>query len=305
VGRYRPGQSFGSRPASVVGSSARDKLWPYQVSQTAAVILAKSLTLQRRDRWTLLARSVLRRPSGFRGRVRACLSPCRDGYLPCALENMPELPYTTFMKRPWYSERYRGRSIRLPDFDYGLCGAYFVTICTAAATAELSIVSSNGLVLNDAGRMAAQQWLALRRRFPSISLDTFIVMPDHIHGILEIKGVAGSENCADQADPVPSGPHVRSRATLPRVIQAYKSLTTREYAYHVRVHGWPGFENRLWQRNYYEHIIADPNEMAAVRSYILDNPRRRWERIQSGELGPEITRREPIPFQARGQAGSA
>jgi REP element-mobilizing transposase RayT len=115
-----------------------------------------------------------------------------------------------------------------------------------------------------AGDMVATQWHALPTRFAHVHLDTFVVMPDHVHGIVHLRRVA--ERAA---------PHV----SLSDVIAVFKSTSTVAYIDGVRRLGWPRFDRQLWQRSFYEHVIRDTAELDAFRQYIVDNPVRRWLRL--------------------------
>jgi REP element-mobilizing transposase RayT len=128
---------------------------------------------------------------------------------------------------------------------------------------------------NAAGEMVHQAWRSLPERFPFVELDEFRVMPNHFHGIIVI--TRRGEPCVR---PVPLRPDGRPQGTasgsVGQIVQAFKSLTTDAYSDRVACHGWPRFEGRLWQRNYYEHIIRDEEELGRVRAYIRNNPRA-WE----------------------------
>ena len=122
--------------------------------------------------------------------------------------------------------------------------------------------------------MASRVWESLSLRFSGIEIDAFVVMPNHIHGIINVG--------AQLQDPRAVKPHearattrvalTEGRAILGRVIGAYKSLTTVEYTRGIKTYGWPPFERRLWQRNYYEHVVRDDESFRRVRQYIVDNP---------------------------------
>jgi putative transposase len=117
--------------------------------------------------------------------------------------------------------------------------------------------------------MVYAAWQALLQRFPNIENDVFQVMPNHFHGVLVIHN-----------SPVGAGlvPAQTSRATtgvaptLGKIVGAFKSITTHEYIQGVDKLGWPQFYKRLWQRNYYEHIIRDQADYERIAGYILDNP---------------------------------
>ena len=174
------------------------------------------------------------------------------------------------------------RSIRLKGYDYSQPGAYFVTIVTQDRLCLFGDVVGGTVRLNDAGRLAQAAWERLPCRFPGIDLDAFVVMPNHIHGIIAINGRVGAPP-AGAPDPagtvgaplvgaLPSRAPTRGAPTVGDVVGAYKSVTTVEYTRGVRALDWPPFRRRLWQRNYYERIVRDDAFLDRVRRYILDNP---------------------------------
>jgi REP element-mobilizing transposase RayT len=166
------------------------------------------------------------------------------------------------------------RSIRLQAYDYASEGAYFITICTTVRQPWFGDVRDEIMHLNDAGSMVHVEWQNLAMRFPQIELDTFIIMPDHIHGIICI---------TNDAPPTPEPhsnkhPHGTIVGSIGRIIQAFKSITTNTYIQAVHQYGWQAFPGKLWQRNYYEHIIRNEHEHQGIREYILHNPLR-WRKI--------------------------
>jgi putative transposase len=194
------------------------------------------------------------------------------------------------------------RSIRLSGYDYSQAGAYFVTICTKDRECLFGDIVNRKMVLNNAGRMAETVWNELPKFYPCVSTDGFQIMPNHIHGIIVIVRSdavpsAGAGPCACPAD-APSRGNVQSwgdgqpqekgqprgvaptavkseveRAlSLPDIVHRFKTMTTRRYVDGVKERGWPRFPGKLWQRNYYEHIIRDENDMARIREYINNNP---------------------------------
>jgi putative transposase len=171
---------------------------------------------------------------------------------------------------PYDPHRHARRSLRLNGYDYSQPGAYFVTICTRQPGQWFGHIQRAVLVPNEAGRMVAETWATLQERFSYIALDTSIVMPDHLHGILHI--VAGP---TPPAAPRQDG---RPRGTLPgtlgRALQAFKSLTTVAYIEGVHERGWPPFDQRLWHRNYYDRIVRRNGALPTIRDYIASNPAR-------------------------------
>ncbi|MGA7671907.1 MAG: hypothetical protein WBW04_15875 [Nitrolancea sp.] len=214
---------------------------------------------------------------------------------------------------PFDSPAHRRRSIRLKDYDYAEAGAYFLTIAANERRPLFGTVGSDGVVLSETGAMVTNVWESLPERFPYLCLDAFIVMPDHIHGITiltEGRGEAclrpnneASSSLGDvnwpqsetkSAVPEP-GParqqrtdegegklrpysNTRARGTAPgsvgRIVQAFKSLSTREYLATLRQRGSDDSYQRLWQRNYYERVIRSDREHSYLYDYIAANPQR-------------------------------
>ena len=189
------------------------------------------------------------------------------------------------------SDIHHRRSIRLRHYDYAAAGAYFVTICVQERESLFGTIAEGVMRLNDAGRMVADLWAGLPARFPDLNLDEYAVMPNHFHGILVLTGRRGEpcvrpqsqegkttgdhkdrENPGDHKD----RPYGTRDGSIGRIMQAFKSLTTHAYIYGVTHHQWQPFPGRLWQRNYYEHVIRDEAELHNARQYIVDNPLR-WE----------------------------
>jgi putative transposase len=302
------------------------------------------------------------------------------------------------------SNKYHRKSIRLKGYDYSQAGAYFVTIVTQNRQHLFGEVKNGGMVLNAAGEKVEQIWHTLPERFPQIELDAFVVMPNHVHGIIVITDdqttvistesaretplhqpeqpkdvinqteqmndpsafmmdqtvgaglvpapmqtdnqpplhqtnqtddettLGKTERMNDETPPVTNQtvgaglvpaliqpahqttlgktehmkdeteliahrtpgaptrgaptehknasfattPDDQKRSLLGDVVGAFKSLTTHAYVMGVREHGWPPFDKRLWQRDYYERIIRSENALTKARAYTEANPQN-WE----------------------------
>ncbi len=148
-------------------------------------------------------------------------------------------------------EIHHRRSVRLPTYDYSMAGAYFITICTH--NRELSLQAEQ---IRDVIRSA---WHGLPARFPGAALDEFVVMPNHVHGIIMLTGAASGQGATRAG--------AASSATLGQVVRAFKSISAIEANRVLARSGAP-----FWQRNYYEHVIRDEEELNVVRRYIRDNP---------------------------------
>ncbi|MEW5958621.1 MAG: transposase [Chloroflexota bacterium] len=186
------------------------------------------------------------------------------------------------------------RSIRLKDYDYSQSGAYFVTICTYRQSCLFGVVAAGQVRLNEYGRIAHTEWLKSAEIRQEIALDVFVVMPNHIHGIVWItspdRSIGNVRTHARKGDrPValtpPRGPAPKS---LGAFLAGYKSAVTKQIN---QVRDSPG--TPVWQRNYYEHIIRTERALAAIRQYIAQNPLR-WEldRYNPATTGPDPQARE-------------
>lgn len=180
---------------------------------------------------------------------------------------------------PYDPFKHHRRSIRLKDYDYTQPGGYFVTICTQNRAYLFGELSNCEMRLNKAGQMVNDTWHSLPNRFLSVQLDAYIIMPNHVHGIIlitdEKQSVVGATTrvAQDRAGtrPAPTEGNI-IRSSLGQIIGAFKSMTTHQYALGVREYRWAPFNRRLWQRNYYESIIRDERAINAIRTYIQANP---------------------------------
>ena len=171
----------------------------------------------------------------------------------------------------------RRRPTRLPQFDYSQQGAYFVTICTRNRACLFGEVVDGEMQLSDVGEVAHAMWERIPTHAPLVETDAWIVMPNHVHGVIFIagSGTAGSPNTgasptvgATHASPLqrPSGPLKRS---LGAIVGSYKSAVSRRINELRQSRGAP-----IWQRNYYEHVIRDDTALNHIRQYIMENPAR-------------------------------
>lgn len=173
-------------------------------------------------------------------------------------------------------ERHHRRSIRLKGYDYTRPGAYFVTICTQDRLSLFGEVVGGQMRLNAAGKMVQSVWDEMPGFYPGVMTDEFVVMPNHVHGIIVLVGTVGADPCVcpytgqPQNTRQPQG--VAPTLSLSDVVHRFKTLTTKRYIDGVKQCGWPAFRGRLWQRHYYEHIIRDEGALERIRRYISENP---------------------------------
>ena len=179
--------------------------------------------------------------------------------------------------------KHHRQSIRLKEFDYRQNGAYFVTICSHNKECLFGNVMNEEMQLNDAGRMVQAVWNEISSHYPGIETDTFIVMPNHIHGIIVLAGVTPGVLIPDNS-PINDTTVQQQPLSLPDIVQRFKTMTIKQYSDGVKQFHWKPYCDRLWQRNYYEHIIRNHESLNVIREYIINNPMQ-WE----------FDRENPIP----------
>ncbi len=160
--------------------------------------------------------------------------------------------------------KHHRRCIRLRGYDYSKEGAYFVTICINGGFRFLSQITNGDIYPTATGKMVGAIWNELPLYYPGVEVDAFVLMPDHIHGIIFLT--------EENKERVMTNGKRHKPMTLPDVVHRFKSLTTAKYRHGVIELGWPRFEKHFWQRNYYESIIRDEFSCDQIREYILNNP---------------------------------
>jgi putative transposase len=161
-------------------------------------------------------------------------------------------------------KKHHRRSIRLKGYDYAQVGGYFLTMIARDRTCLFGEVVAGTMVLSDLGKSVQRCWDAIPAHFSNAQLDTFMVMPNHIHGIIVIVG-------ARHASPLPKGisPRGPEPQSIGAIVGSFKSAVTK---FINNQRGTPG--TSVWQRNYYEHIIRDESTLERIREYIVTNPLR-------------------------------
>jgi REP-associated tyrosine transposase len=157
---------------------------------------------------------------------------------------------------------YHRRSIRLRDYDYSQQGAYFVTVCTWQRECLFGEIDNGEMNLTEYGEIVMKCRNAIPDHFPYVTTDEFVIMPNHIHGVVFIvraRHAVPLRRIGEQfAKPV-SG-------SLSTIIRSFKSVVTKSINTISDTPGMP-----VWQRNYYEHVIRDEDDFARIRQYIADN----------------------------------
>jgi len=164
-----------------------------------------------------------------------------------------------------FRNKFRIETTRLRDYDYSANGAYFVTICANKFKQYFGKIENEKVVLSDIGSFAERYWRAITDHFPFVQNDEFIIMPNHIHGIIFI------EHCRDVACNVSTGKKNEGmsqispkKGTLSSVIRSFKSAVSKS----CNVGQLP-FK---WQPGFYEHVIRNIDDLKLTREYIVNNP---------------------------------
>ena len=170
------------------------------------------------------------------------------------------------------------KSIRLTGYDYSRPGAYFVTICVKDHTNLFGSIEKAVMRENEFGKIVRECWNDLPNHYSSVKLDTFVIMPNHIHGIIVILDddhvdvVAGLKPAT-----TPAPTNKIKRHGLSEIIRALKTFSARRINEIRESSGVP-----IWQRNYYEHIVRTESALHQIRKYIEENPVN-WQ-VNNGEI---------------------
>ena len=193
-------------------------------------------------------------------------------------------------------DKHHRRSIRIQGYDYSKAGAYYFTICCHKKQCLLGEIVSGVMHPNPIGETVEAIWNNLPRHFPFIELDAFVLMPNHVHGIILItenqfnfRGEAFEQIVSDsqpEYSTLNTSPSFSDNSTLPHgtqsgslgaIVQNFKSVATR------RVNRLTRNKGTVWQRNYYEQIIRDEKAYENIRRYIVENPLR-WDEDEENPL---------------------
>jgi REP element-mobilizing transposase RayT len=190
------------------------------------------------------------------------------------------------MKSRFDPQKHHRRSIRLKHYDYASEGAYYVTIVTRGRNCVFGEIIDREMYLNEYGRIVQKWWEEIPIHFPNVKTGAFVIMPNHVHGIISITNECRGEVISPHKNPnknnipieqnltKPQGgatPPLR-KPTLGQIIAYFKYQSTKE----INLADNTGVATKIWQRNYYERIIRNEEELKQKTDYILDNPSR-WE----------------------------
>ncbi len=170
-------------------------------------------------------------------------------------------------------EIHHRHSIRLPNYDYAQPGYYFVTLCTHERECSFGEIENNKIELNNVGIMVKKKWYELPGYFPEVELDQMVIMPNHLHGIIIISdhrrgGVVPPFGIVPMRRGAVIAPK-DGRKTLGQMIAWFKYESTKEINRIVTDNP----EMKIWQRNFYDRIIRNDEELNRIRNYIATNPK--------------------------------
>ena len=169
------------------------------------------------------------------------------------------------------------KTIRLKKYNYSDAGWYYVTICTQNMECLFGDIIDNQMNLNQFGKIVKQYWLEIQKHFNNIELDEYIIMPNHVHGIVVIRNAKPFVGNDHRVVPFNNqvghdGPTLRNTQLLFRIIQWFKTITTNVYIKGVKNKQYPRFNKRIWQKSFYDHVIRNEFDLNRIRQYIRDNP---------------------------------
>jgi putative transposase len=155
------------------------------------------------------------------------------------------------------------RSIRLQSYDYTSAGAYFVTICTWRRACLFGSILEGRSLLSPSGAVVREEWLRAAEIRRGVRLDSFVIMPNHLHGILVLSGSGFIHGSVTRA-----GGTFRRPGSLGSIVAAFKQAVT------IRLRRLGESSRQIWQRNYFERVIRNEAELFRLRRYIAENARR-------------------------------
>jgi putative transposase len=166
-------------------------------------------------------------------------------------------------------KEFHRRSIRIPGADYSLPGAYFVTICAAYRRNIFGAVEEGKVFLSPLGEIVRACWVQIPEHFPAANINEYVIMPNHLHGIIAL-GVGARYI-------VPSDPQARikeqfqkpTRGTIPTIVRTFKAAVTRSAREKLGIR-----DQMIWQSNYFERALRDGREVSLAIRYIGENPAR-------------------------------
>jgi len=161
------------------------------------------------------------------------------------------------------------RSVRLKEFDYSQPGAYFITIVTINRESLFGTIKGDQVNLSDLGRIVESEWQRLEKRFRTIQLGVWVVMPNHFHGIIIISETENSWRKVENGVNSSAVEHFGSpvSGSIATIVRSFKSSVTQRYQWAAQ-----SSTTKVWQRGFYDHVIRSEEDYGNVHDYIVNNP---------------------------------
>jgi putative transposase len=180
-------------------------------------------------------------------------------------------------------QKHHRRSIRLKEYDYTQPGGYFITIVAYQRDCLFGEIVNGEMRLKDLGKIADECWRSIPNHFPNVELGAYVIMPNHVHGILVINDPAGIDSIpSERRGTIYRAPTEQFQkpvpGSMPTIVRTFKAAVTRRSG---REHNATG----IWQRNYYEHVIRNHEEWDRIHRYIEANPSM-WTEDDENPLKP-------------------
>ena len=164
-------------------------------------------------------------------------------------------------------EKYHRRSIRIPGYDYSQTGWYYITICVNNRIPLFGKVVNGQIILNKFGTIADKEWKKTETLRSKIRLDQYVIMPNHIHGIIQIIGNQDHGRGTMLRTPTAEQYGKPVSNSIPTIVRSFKAVVTKQIN---EIRQSPG--DRIWQKNYWEHVIRNEQDLHRIRNYIINNP---------------------------------
>jgi len=170
-----------------------------------------------------------------------------------------------------FKNKYRVSSARLKGYDYSQVGCYFITICTKDRINWFGEIKNGEMIKSKIGEIAEKCWLEIPSHFPFVGLEEFVIMPNHIHGVIIINDNNGrdAKSCVSTTDMTEYnnkfGPQSKN---LSSIVRGFK-IGVKNFSNQNKI-------DFSWQGRFYDHIIGNEKELNKIRQYIVDNPLK-WE----------------------------
>jgi len=178
------------------------------------------------------------------------------------------------------------RSIRIPGGDYSRPGAYFITLCAAYRRNIFGAADEGNVILSPLGEIVRNCWVQIPEHFPAAMINEYVIMPNHLHGIIALGVGARYIVPCDPAARIREQFQKPTRGTIPTIVRTFKAAVTRSARGVLKIR-----DQMIWQSNYFERALRDGKEVSLAKRYIVENPAR-WSWDEENAEREKESRRE-------------